>query len=284
MAGTITHLKIGQEVYSKIQIELDYNTFITACQGHDIMYFIKLKNLKNFLYIKKITKKIQKTKINDFIKLYEKKIIENENDIYLKSFLYGYITHHISDSIFHPYIIYKCGLTTKHSWLENYIDYSFDDKITYKNFPKLKKNSLLDKITYDTLSEVYTEEIAKIFIPNFYNIRHFWHLYREDKFGIKKIFYKLFDKIFKTDISYISYNYKHKIDLTKKEKWHHPIDNEEFTSSVLDLYHKSIVKSVNIIKKMDKNLQKQKIIEFENISSISGKDCSVKPKYRYFEN
>ena len=45
MAGTLTHYKIALNIYPNIKTKVDKDIYLTACQGHDLLYFIKLRQI-----------------------------------------------------------------------------------------------------------------------------------------------------------------------------------------------------------------------------------------------
>lgn len=207
MAGTITHFEIGKRVLKNLNIKLDKDIFLLACQGHDLLYFIKLKDLPKYDIAKEKAKMLQNEKFKELVIKYNQEI-QNSNDIKLKSFLYGYITHHITDSIFHPYIIYESGVYKKtketlkykarHEMLESIIDYKITSDINnvYKDMPKIKDTAMLKEVTTRVFHEVYNDEtVGDTLIKNMNNVRGFLWLYRSDKIKIKRIGYKVIDKI-----------------------------------------------------------------------------------------
>lgn len=295
MAGTITHFEIGKAVLKKLNIKLDKDIFLLACQGHDLLYFIKLKDLPKYDIAKEKAKMLQNEKFKDLVIKYDEEI-QNSNNIKLKSFLYGYITHHITDSIFHPFIIYKAGIYKKtketlkykgrHEMLESIIDSKITSDINnvYKAMPKVSDTAILKEVTTRVFQEIYKDEIlGKTLIKNMNNVKGFLWLYRSDKTKIKRMGYRVIDKITGKYYEFLSYNYPNeylkKVDLAKKEKWHHPVTNEERVSSILDLYEASIKKATEYIEK----IEAKKIAEINlDISAETGLKCNKGYISKYF--
>lgn len=48
MAGTYTHFKFMKDLEKKISFNKDKDLFLVAGQGHDLLFFIKLRELKCF--------------------------------------------------------------------------------------------------------------------------------------------------------------------------------------------------------------------------------------------
>lgn len=295
MAGTITHFEIGKRVLKNLNIKLDKDIFLLACQGHDLLYFIKLKDLPKYDIAKEKAKMLQNEKFKELMIKYNEEI-KNSNDIKLKSFLYGYITHHITDSIFHPYIIYEAGVHKKtketlkykgrHEMLESIIDYKITSDINnvYKEMPKIKDTAMLKEVTKRIFHEVYKDEtVGYTLIKNMNNVRGFLWLYRSDKTKIKRIGYKVIDKITGKYYEFLAYNYPRKdlekVDLAKKEKWYHPVTNEEHVSSILDLYEEAIKKATRYLEK----IEAKKIAEIDlDISAETGLKCNKDNILKHF--
>ncbi len=297
MAGTLTHYKIAEEVLNRTKIPLDKEVYFLASQGHDLLYFIKLKDLPTFKEVKEQCKLIQKKKFYELVKTYLKEL-DNEFSLVVKSFLYGYITHHIVDSIFHPFIIYETGIykNTKetkkyqgnHERLESMIDVLLTKDVHrfYKKVPKLKNTKKLKEVTQKVFKEVYDrEDIGQALIKNMNNVRSFLRIYRTDIFKIKKLGYKVVDKITGKYYEFLSFNYSKKdldqIDLKAKMKWHHPQDNEQMKASILDLYEQSIEKTLKTLDNIEKGNIKEEDLD---ISSTTGKSSKIKETLCYFRN
>lgn len=300
MAGTITHYKIGKDIANKLNIELNKDIYLLACQGHDLLYFIKLYELPKFKNNSSIVDKLQDTNFNDLVINFERHIIKNDN-IDLRSFFYGYITHHIVDSIIHPFIIYHTGeyLHTKdtkkyqgkHAIMESVIDALLVDNINniYKEIPKYKRNIELEKECQAIFGEVYSDYVVgKALVNNMQNVRPFLRIYRSDKIGVKRYGYLLVDRLTPFNVEFLSFNYPKKyitaVNLSKKSTWYNPRTNEEHNDSILDLYEKSIDTIIDIIMKIDKSLNNKKEAKIDlDISAIHGGKCNIDYKLKYFK-
>ena len=119
-------------------------------------------------------------------------------------------------------------------------------------------------------------------------------LYRRDRFGIKKFFYKLIDTFTPRSMNRfedLSYHYpledKQNYLNNNHTLWRNPCDFEiTSTESYIDLYLKSLKECRNIVIRVfdylngeDVNLEEL----FLNKSYITGLDCSEEKELKYFE-
>lgn len=295
MAGTITHLKIGKEVLKKINGPIDEDIFLLACQGHDLLYFIKLKDFFHYKNNQQMAKLLQDTNFSRVIEeTYQ--VLENNDDLALKSFLYGYVTHHLADSIIHPFIIYHSGFYKKteetkkyqgqHEILESVIDSLIIDNIhnAYKEFPSFKKNDDLKNKVESIFNKVYhTKNIGNTLVDNMKNVRGFLRIYRSDVFKIKRCGYVIIDKLTGNFYEFLSFNYPakyKKIDLNEKVIWYHPITKEKKYSSFNDLYDKSIKVAVHYIELLEKKQINKLNLK---IASSHGLEENIDYEFKYFK-
>ena len=136
------------------------------------------------------------------------------------------------------------------------------------------------------MSTIYYNSIKKM--------KKFLFLFRQDRYGIKKFFYKLIDtftprRIFRFEA--LSYHYnlhdKHNYLNSNHELWRNPIDyNLTSNKSFVELYLKALKEAKNIIidtfKYLDnKDIDLDKL--FVNRSYTTGLDCDIKKELKYFE-
>lgn len=277
MAGTLTHFMIGKEVYKKLNISLDKETFLLAVQGHDLLYFIKLRELPKFEKIKEKSKVLQEQKFADLVLRYLESIKNNNDDIILKSFLYGYIVHHLTDSIIHPFIIYESDICkkVKHEMLESLIDKKLVGNVNKicKEVPKVKASKKLLEVNTSLFQEIYHDSIiGKTLTNNMNNVRNFMLLYRRDFVKIKRLGYRLIDKVRGSYYEFLSYSYPKKyldkVDLRKKVEWYDPVTKEKQLTSIMELYQKCADNSLELIRKIESNTYKR---DDFLISAVTGK-------------
>ena len=179
--------------------------------------------------------------------------------------LYGYVAHHIMD-----YYI--------HSWINKDLEYFFDkkDKLTWKNNGKHEIfESIIDVLVFDykkfkipklSLENETVKSLDKLFkkiygIDNvgslindgISNVRGFINTYRKDKFKIKRLGYKLIDKLSSknhTKYVFLSFNY------SKKEKKN---VRNNYLNKFNQLYNLALRDSENMIGDIKKSLQNKKV-------------------------
>ncbi|MEG1288137.1 MAG: zinc dependent phospholipase C family protein [Bacilli bacterium] len=292
MAGTLTHEIFATSFLSKTNIKLDKNLFLLSSQGHDLLYFLNLTDMFKLDKAHDTSLILQEQNFDKLIINYTKLIIDNNNNNELKSFLYGYIIHHLLDSYTHPFIISLSGkfnkndsLTFKyngnHEKLESDIDmtlwkyFSLNKKI-YKEFPKrLFISDTLFSVTEEAFYKTYNiENIGNTLINNLNKVNHFLFLYRSDLLGIKEFCYKLLDSLTKessTKYTFLSFSSAKKFDVFKKVTWTNPVTKEKCVSSFMDLFDESLKESLSLINKIDESIKLKEIPNYlKNISAITG--------------
>ncbi len=199
-------------------------------------------------------------------KIKEKNLLHNPSVL---ASLFGFLTHYVLDSTIHPYIVYKTGFydkkrkeTLKYNGLHNKMEMEIDAYLYEKKEKKLFKNfkihkHLITKERIDTkliclLNEIYFEiySIKNGGIKYQKGCQIMYNSYKyiiEDKIGIKKQIYKLWDKItpkkeglfenYNTHITSINlsiFNLNHKI-------WYNPWNKSiKSKDSFFELYDKAL--------------------------------------------
>ena len=327
MPNTLTHSYFAVDVFDKLDEQskkrLNNNTSVLRmfAQGPDPLYFYNLM----FPFIGKDIRLIYPRTVHDiktrnfFISLIDK--IKSNNlqyDYQIMSMLYGFISHYVLDSIIHPYIIYKTGIYDKdipgskkyrslHLDMELYLDgymifqrermpiqnfkmyeFCFTNELINSNTKKILDSVIKDVYNLDNYSKYYFKSIKHMKIIN--------RLFRYDKYGIKKTFYKLLDVILpkkqlkKEQLSYyIDYKKKlHYLNIEKNE-WCHPVDQyETYRYSFVELYHIALNNAIKIINDVNSVLYDNvdiKILNesFENLSYRTGKKCDDDRVLKFFE-
>lgn len=319
MAGTVTHTYFAKDVYKKLDkntssiIKDSKNSFETFAQGHDIFYFCGLNGKKIDLLFH--SSNTQNFFIN-LINYIRKNKLEYNSEI--MAYLYGNICHYALDSILHPYIIYKAGdynkkykntlkYNGKHNEVESYIDaFMINDRekikpnkldlkcFCFKYKPLSKDLCLLINTVY---KETYNKRnIGKKYKKGLKNMKFLYSLLRNDKNGLKKQIYKFIDShSFKSMMRFSPISYVYKLNKNHfylnldHRKWCHPMyKNEIYSYSFDDLYKQAIDLSLELINASNAVLFYNKTSNylkryFKNTSYISGKNCSDKKEFKYFE-
>lgn len=320
MPQLITHNIFATEVYNKINnkikksIDSDISIYKMYAQSFDYFYYSfskKWRKIGNRAHKKNVRKYFMNI-INNIIDM------NLENNSQALSYLYGSITHYVLDSNCHPLIFYKTGVFSKndkkntkkymglHGDFETNIDAfyyintfkrSFHKVNTAKEFipkihPSNELKSLMNKTFFDTFN--INNAFSKYY-NSYKHARWLYPLFINDKHGIKKKIYKLYDKIIffrNNNYEYYSTYIKHpNFDYLniKHHKWCYPSD-KTITSkeSFIDLYNKSLEKACNLITLAHQVLNKEKNIkEFEknigNLSYVRGLDWKNSTYMKYFE-
>lgn len=138
MADYFTHYYLGKELIKKMEKNIiDENLFLLGCQGPDIYYYLKFAVETNPPNLGQL---IHKDKTKDvFKKVFI--FLKDNNQLYLKSYIYGCILHYILDKNIHPYIDSK--IDYNHKRLEANIDTYIIDKYLNKSIFSLDSSSIL---------------------------------------------------------------------------------------------------------------------------------------------
>lgn len=325
MPQLITHNIFAKDVFAKLPNEIK-DTFKSEnaiyemfSQSFDNYYYYVNLNIKKAKKIRYVGKKGHKTNVNKYFST----IIDNIQDMNIKkdeqalAYLYGSINHYVLDSICHPFIFYKTGVYNKkdkttykyiglHGDMESNIDAFFyinkfnrlytKANVTKEFLPKVKFNNNLTKLYNKTISSVYKEEnMAKYYLKSYHQARILYKTFINDRYGFKKILYKIHDKlnIFRTNnyqyySTYIKAPNIDYLNLSHK-KWFFPSDKTiSSKESFIDLYQKAVDKAVQLIIIAHNGLFNDRNIEqfknsIGNLSYVRGLDCDKSKYMKTFE-
>lgn len=293
------------------------NLYYTFAQSHDYLFYYTFG--KNKKEINRFGHHAHWNKTQDYLINIIKYIQETqqENNPELLAYLYGSITHYVLDTTCHPFIFYKTGIYRKnepetrkyfggHNRIEKDLDAYYYKKYTGKDYNhcNVTKEIIGKPIFSDNLitsiNKVYKDTYNKDNIGYYYqkgvnNARVIYNLVINDRFGIKKSFYKFLDLIINKNQKYIStystyiknpnLNY---LNLENKE-WNHPSKPEiKYNHSFEDLFNISVDKSIKIIREINKVLYSNKSIEeileyIPNLDYSTGLPLDNNCSSRYFE-
>lgn len=314
MAGPILHEVFFYDCIQKSIINKKFDKwYINNCniyaQGHDLLLYIETWN---FIKNRNTSLILSNYKFKDFVWNYLQYAIKNTTiyiDTDVKLFLYGYISHHILDSFFHPFIMQYCEdyLPTKNKiWLHGLIETLYDSYFIknrlnvnpseYKVFNDLKMKSISTNLIKNidmAVKNTYSINGTGIkFKKAFKSTHKHMRLYRYDLKGIKRKICKLADRFINLGVSNFFYDETelYKIENYKNnshKKWHNVWinDNENFiysTHSFDDIYNEALEITVGIINKIEyfiktKKFDKQEILNYiPNRSAITGLECGRK--------
>lgn len=309
----LKHLK--EDELNRFNEKLDL--YYTFAQSHDYLFYYTFG--KNKKEINRFGHHAHWNKTQDYLINIIKYIQETqqENNPELLAYLYGSITHYVLDTTCHPFIFYKTGIYRKnkpetrkyfggHNRIEKDLDAYYYKKYTGKDYNhcNVTKEIIGKPIFSDNLitsiSKAYKDTYNKDNIGYYYqkgvnNARVIYNLVINDRFGIKKSFYKFLDLIINKNQKYIStystyiknpnLNY---LNLENKE-WNHPSKPEiKYNHSFEDLFNISVDKSIKIIREINKVLYSNKSIEeileyIPNLDYSTGLPLDNNCSSRYFE-
>ena len=322
MPATAVHAYFAQDLNDilpkEIKNKLDVDRLKTFGQSTDSLMFYNLFSILPGKKIRDFQKYFHTNKTQEFFINLINYIKENDytEDIDVNSFLVGAICHYVLDSTVHPYIYYKTGYFNKndkstykynnvHTFMETFLDndmikrresinpYKFN--ISKFSFDTSKfSNELNDTIKYTFKETFDVNNMDKIYYKSLKQMRNSIFIFRQDRYGIKKFFYKLADtftskRVFRFEA--ISYHYplndRHNFLNENHKLWRNPCDysltSEE---SFLDLYLRALkLAKVMICASFDyingKDIELEKV--FINKSYITGLDCELDKELKYFE-
>ena len=322
MPATVVHAYFAQDLNDilpkEIKNKLDVNRLKTFGQSTDSLMFYNLFSILPGKKIRDFQKYFHTNKTQDFFVNLINYIKENDytEDIDVNSFLVGAICHYVLDSTVHPYIYYKTGYFNKndkstykynnvHTFMETFLDndmikrresinpYKFN--ISKFSFDTSKfSNELNDTIKYTFKETFDVDNMDKIYYKSLKQMRNSIFIFRQDRYGIKKFFYKLADtftskRVFRFEA--ISYHYplndRHNFLNENHKLWRNPTTyNITSTESFLDLYLKALkLAKVIVCASFDylngKDIELEKV--FTNISYVTGLDCTLEKELKYFE-
>jgi len=311
MADIYMHSKIAEEVTNKIDYDFDKKIVFLAAQGPDPMYYNVFS--KDHAEYRRLADEVHRKDTDKFLINMVEYVKENLNkDTF--SFLAGFICHYALDVSIHPYVYHKVGVYDKndpktHSYrglhlkFERSIDALLIEKDLgikhskiklYKKYYPLKFSPLSTmKVMNHALKETYGVEHGGVMYlisseAMYKNLKRFV----KDPHGIKKLFLKfidLFNKeqdMFYQDISFYNHLKKYDYHNLEKKPWNHPVTNEEYNSTVIDLYDQAVIMASDIIEKVSEYLFNDKPIDlnkiFLNLSYNTGLNCDQPEPMKYF--
>lgn len=263
----MTHFKFMNDIDKNINIAGNKNLFYAAGQGHDLLFFIRLKDLSKYADRESLAKKLARNNFSKLVSHWQEEILKS-NDKDLEIMLYGYIAHHVLDSYIHPFVDQVCGVfkkddkntwkyNGKHALFESIFDYylwnPYKHKIAKSSVTNVTKKSL-NKIFYDIYK---IDNIGNIMGEGLQNMTGFIRLYRLDYLGIKRFGYKILDKISKENsqkYTFLAFKYPKKDIEEVVNRYGHDFNK---------LYQEALAQSIKIIKEIKKSLDNKKIVDIK---------------------
>ena len=310
MAGAVVHEKFFSDCINKSSLA-DYLLNQKNCniysQGHDLLLYMETWN---FIRNRQISLLLSNYRFQEFIYNYLKTAMRNES-IYeiddVKLFLYGYISHHILDSYFHPYIMQYCGdyLPVKNKeWLHGTIETIFDTSFIWKyyncdpvkfkihkdfNYTEVESARFISNINQAGIDTYNIDCLGKKINISFHSLDKFMYLYRYDPFDFKKVLGRLAEYFITLGAEGFFYDKDMLLELDKYSN----IENKEWiyyytkgtsneikcSDSFQDMYNKALEVTIQIINNLEEVI-KNSNISFNDLtdiipnrSAITGIDC-----------
>ncbi len=312
MADVYMHSKMAEEVIKKIDYDFNKKIVFLGAQGPDPLYYNSFS--KDFHKYRKVANQMHRNDTDKFFFNMIDYVKKNlDKDTY--SFLVGFICHYVLDSKIHPYVYHNVGRYNKddksthhyrglHLKFERSIDALLIEqdlhikhnrfKLIDKHYPLNTAPLSLMKIMDYSIKETYNKDHGGVMYligsqKMYRNLKHFVR----DRFGIKKQIFKLIDIFFNKDLDmYYAdipfYNHLEDYDFHNLEKkaWYHPVTNEEYHYSVIDLFDQSCELANKIIEEVSLYLFEDKTIDlpslFTNLSYNTGLNCDQVEPMKYF--
>ncbi len=275
MPATATHSFFVKDVYDilpdTICEELDLEKCKMYGQGIDSLKFYNLFSIFPGKRFRHFQGYFHENQSQEFFCNLIKYIKDNRiNDKDTLSFLFGFICHYAIDSTIHPYVVYRTGKFEKdkpstykynniHAFMETFIDNDMIQRRMSMNPYKFNfsdfcfdispfSNDLKKSIDYTFYNTFQISNMSSIYYKSLKQMKWAIQIFRRDRFGIKKFFYKLADTFTPRNcfrFEAISYHYplddKHNYLNINHTLWRNPcVYNKTSTESFLDLYLMSI--------------------------------------------
>lgn len=312
MSDIYMHSKMAQEVIDQRQKDVDRNIVYLGAQSSDPMYYATFhKDGKQYRTYADRMHDTDTQKLLTHLVHY----VKEHHTISTYSFLVGFICHYALDVHVHPYVYHHVGIYRKedpsthpyrglHLKFERSIDAVLMEedlkikartiKLVRTSFPiKVPNNEVLAmmKASFKHQFDIDNgDEIYKTSVQHMYNVVRF---ITQDRFGIKKQLYKLYDlfhkedDLFMADLSFFNHIESYDFLNRNHHTWYHPVTNQAFTKSVYELYDEAVVFAIQLLDQVDAYLAGNKIdlnTVFTNLSFNSGVDCTRSHPFQYFCN
>ncbi|GIO25662.1 zinc dependent phospholipase C family protein [Ornithinibacillus bavariensis] len=228
-----------------------------GAQGPDPFFYYNFWPWIKDASIPNIGNLLHRKKCGDF--LMDIIVSAKDSSTEIKSYVFGFVTHHILDRIAHPFINYYAGYEgNNHSKYEIIIDTLMMER--YKNLKTWKtpvyKEILLNKqqkneianFLYQAIRKHYPEvtESSSSYIKKAFKDMKLALMILSDPYGWK-------NKLLKKVISAFSHqpitNHKDYLNL-EHQTWYHPATKKPSTKSFIDLYEQARIEGIEIMKKV----------------------------------
>lgn len=302
MADVYMHAKLARDIVQSLQLKVESDLTTLGAQGPDPMYYGFVHEYhKRYRFFADRMHDTDTTLLFEAIFSYAK--ASPSKEVY--SYIIGFLCHFALDVKIHPYVYYHVGQydskdpTTHHmrglhlkferSIDAALIEYDTEKKahrypIQQKTFPlktipteiqEMYRYIMQERYQYPDGHEMITNSVKSMYRVLKYIVK--------DRTGMKKLGYKLLDKLFSEEDMYFSdlsmFHHIEAFDFLNQEHrlWKHPVTQEKFHKSVFDLYDDAVLFAKELITYFNQFLQgtQEKTIAnmVGNYSFNSGVDC-----------
>lgn len=312
MADIYMHSRIAEEVIKNIDYEFNKKIVINAAQGPDPLYY-NFFSKENGEYVK--CANLMHRQDTDLLFINMVNYVKDNLSVNTYSFLIGFICHYALDVKIHPYVYNHVGIYKKddpktHSYRGLHLKFersldavlikddtgksSRNINLNKKHFPLRSPSFEIMKIMDYVFKETYGKEHGGVmYLISTVQMRKNLKRFVKDPFGVKKSFLKLIDMlnkkhdIFFQDMSMFNHVEKG-YDFLNKERstWHHPVTNEVYNYSVMDLYDQAVIFASELIESVRQYIYEDMDIDlstvFTNLSFNTGMKCDHGDEMKYF--
>ncbi|MBU1020101.1 MAG: zinc dependent phospholipase C family protein [Firmicutes bacterium] len=313
MADIYLHAKLAKEVIGSMDYDFNEPLVCNAAQGPDPLYY-------NFFHKEHASYRYMADRMHDTTTnlLFQNMIHYVKNNLTKDtySFLVGFICHYALDVKIHPYIYYNVGVYKKdipethqyrglHLKFERSVDAVLMERdlrysarkmdLLKQHFPlKTIPASVLGILDY-VLQETYQQfDGGNMYQVSTIEMSKILKRFVKDQTGIKKLIFKLLDlfnhkqDLFYQDMSLFAHIEQYDYLNLQKNAWHHPVTNQEYHYSVIELYDQAVIFAKDLIEKTNAYIWENQDIDlntvFTNLSFNSGLPCDHKEPMKYFSN
>ncbi len=303
MAGPIVHKHFLHECLANVNVDATKNNNLNVyAQGHDLLLYIEFWN---FVKNRNLSLILSNFNFREFVYNYLANAYKDDNvfqNTELKMFLYGYISHHILDSYFHPFIMQYTDdylPVAGKPWLHGKIETLYDTKFIvekekksvqeykiYRDFKYINSYNLTNTIDKTILDTYNISNRGKKFSKAFKHIERYMYLYRYDPYKLKKRFAEITESIVKLGASDFFYDESKLNELkqymnTNSEMWINKFTGQASFANFTEIYYKALQETINIIGNIEDMIISGKLLSknqldgiIPNISAITGAECN----------
>ncbi|MCX7842100.1 MAG: zinc dependent phospholipase C family protein [Clostridia bacterium] len=325
MPNFFTHCLCGEKTLELLedeklrQVILSHrNVFTLGAQGPDILFYYRIWPWTDSMDVDKFGEALHSEKISDFFRcaLEYTDSISPDEKLILTTYLMGYLCHYSLDSTAHPFVYYFCGFqrsgenasnkyTYYHRLFETLVDILMLKREKNLGPYHFKPHSMiaLSKLQYEAIGKMYSHILGSVYGANISTrqvvtaIKDMQGIYRTlwDKYGLKKPFFSLIERIINDKGAFTSTIYPHEADdrldllnLSHSE-WTLPWDNTSAkNSSFTEMFDGCAIETARLWQAAFSFLEHASSIEaavsvIGNRSFSTGLDCSLRLEFKYFD-